>query len=126
MFYIDTHSICVYYQTMANKSSYWRLSLTIDEVHETLEHAAVAVFGFLTTAPTEQVVLLRQLVSNHFLVVDRDTYFANRSTLKHQATSVVFMGNMTELRALTDAVPPSLFAAKPPDKPEHHPEAGGH
>jgi hypothetical protein len=112
---------------MAHKSQYWRLSLTIDEIHPSLERAAQAAFGFLTVAPTEQVVLLRRLSSNQFMTVDRDTYFANRSTMKHQATTVIFMGNMSDLATLAFVVPPSLFkpASAAPRAAEHTQTPGG-
>lgn len=87
--------------------------MTIDEVHERLVDAAVAAHAFLETAPTEQVVILRRLCSNHIMVVGRDTFLANRSTLKHQATCVIFMGNLADLAALAQAVPPSLFLVPP-------------
>lgn len=100
--------------------------MTIDEIHETLERAAMAAYGFLVIAPTEQVVILRRLVSLQFMTVDRGTYFANRSTLKHQATCVVFMGNMADLQQLAQAVPPSLFNAPPSTKaPATPPEQKG-
>lgn len=87
--------------------------MTIDEVHETLERAAMAAFGFLSVAPTEQVFILRRLVSNQFMVVDKSTYMANRGTMKHQATCVIFMGNLSDLSSLAQAVPPSLFTVPP-------------
>lgn len=87
--------------------------MTIDEVHPSLCDAAIAAHAFLETAPTEQVVILRRLCSNHIMVVDRNTFLANRSTLKHQATCVIFMGDMADLASLANAVPPTLFAARP-------------
>jgi hypothetical protein len=99
---------------MANKSNYWRLSLTIDVTFERLVDAAFAAHAFLETAPTEQVVILRRLCSNHIMVVDRDTFLANRSTLKHQATCIIFMGNLADLASLAQAVPPTLFNASAP------------
>lgn len=101
--------------------------MTIDEVHETLERAAQAAFGFLNIAPTEQVVILRRLCSNHFMTVDKSTFLANRSTLKHQASCVIFMGTMSDLATIAYSVPPSLFSTtrQAPPTAESTPNTGG-
>ena len=87
--------------------------MTIDEVHESLERAALSAYGFLRVAPTEQVVILRRLVSNQFMVTDKRTYMENRGTMKHGASCIVFLGDMRDLEAISRAVPPSLFGAQP-------------
>jgi hypothetical protein len=88
--------------------------LCIEEVHPTLTRAAQAAFGFLSVSRMAKVLVLHRYASNEFITIDRQTFQANRGSMKYAACGIVFQGGILELRAIAAAVPAELFTPDPP------------